>query len=163
MNVETMLRDEIGRLRTIESGLMAMFDRFEGRIRCRRVATTIVMMIDSADRHLVDLERVCRDEDWPADLPWVPCVESWREEAEAQILERPMGEDVDALGVALLRRALHLKIPCYESARLFAFYAERPRVAQTLRHALEDEQDSLERLRSAAELGVSLRAVLNGL
>lgn len=160
MKTEEMLRNEIRRLYALEGGLVSVFDQLDGRTCSRKVAVSIIMLIESSDRHLADLDRICAEEGWTTDGLEHSTVEAWRTEVESQILSSSPDPATDALCVALLRRAVHLRIPCYESARLFAFYAERPQIARTLRLALEDEYQSLERLRSAAELGVSLRTAL---
>lgn len=162
MRVEEMLRDEVVRLHALESGLVQTFDLLDGRAVGRKVATSVVMLIEAADRHLIELDRIRVEEKWPLPRVEHPMAEAWRAEVERTVLSDGPGPRTDLLCVALLQRAVHLRIPCYESARLYALYAERPLVARAMREALEDEWASLERLQGTVELGVSLRAALGG-
>lgn len=160
MHTDDMLRGEVQRLYALEGGLVSVFDQLDGRVRSRKAAVSITMLIDAADRHLMDLERVCAKEGWVTSDCEPPLVQAWRMEVEKRVLDVPSGAATDAVCLSLLRRAVHFRIPCYETARLFALYAERPLIARTLSLALEDEHQSLERLSRASELGVSLQAAL---
>lgn len=162
MQIDDVLKDEIRRLHALEGGLVSVFDRLDGRTLSRKIGVSVVMLIEAADRHLVELDRICNEQGWPTDICELPVVEAWRREVEDRVLSVSPSAKTDTLCLALLSRAVHLRIPCYEAARQYAFYAERPLIARTMRLALEDEQSSLERLKCAAEFGVSLRTVLGG-
>lgn len=159
MNMEEMLKDEIQRLRALEGGLASAFDLIDGRARCGRLAVSIVMLIERADRHLDDLERICHDEGWPLGAKDSPAADPWQDEVSTTILDAEPGDTTDAACAELLDRAVRLRIPFYESAQLFALCAERPTVARTLRRALEDEHSSLERLSGDEDprVGASMR------
>jgi len=160
MHTDDMLMREIQWLYASERSLVAAFDAMQGRVRFRKTAVAIVMLIDAADRHMAELERIGGEQGWTMEGPECSLVQAWRAEVEARLLGSCASPETDMEAVSLLLRAVHLKIPCYETARLLAFYAERPLIARSLRHALEDEHACVERLRNAAELGVSFRAVL---
>ena len=143
---EEALKAGVQRLYAMERGMVAVFDELDGKLRFRKVAVNAVMLMETADRHLVDLARLCRESGWPTNVPPCPFAEAWREEVEASVFFASPSPVTDALGLALLRNAVHLKLPRYESLRLLAQASPHPGMDLTLRMAAEDERIADERL-----------------